>query len=172
LFLWLKLIQKLAMLCSHNTVLINRRIEDVYQFIAVDFFENYQKWSPEVCELEQLSSGEMRVGVTGRQVRYDRGYRSEAYFRVTEMMPLRELRFTSLSKPEFDVCYLFEPAAAATRLTFNFQLSPPLLMLPLHGLIEDVIEQGGRRVITNLQTLLETDVDALTAGATYGQTPG
>jgi hypothetical protein len=79
------------MLCFHNSVLINRSIEDVYRFIAVDFFENYQKWSPEVCELEQLTCGEMRVGVTGRQVRYDRGYRSEAYFRVTAMMPLRDL---------------------------------------------------------------------------------
>jgi len=160
------------MLCSHNTVLINRSIEDVYDFIAVGFFENYQKWSPEVCELEQLTCGEMRVGVTGRQVRYDRGYRSEAYFRVTAMRPLRELRFTSLSKPDFDVCYLFEPAAAATRLTFDFQLRAPLMMLPLHSLIEDIIEQGGRRVVTNLQTLLETDAAAVTAGAAYGQAPG
>ena len=160
------------MLCSQNSVLINRCVEDVYRFIAVDFFENYQKWSPEVCELEQLTCGEMRVGVTGRQVRYDHGYRSEAYFRVTVMMPLRELRFTSLSKPEFDVCYLFEPVAAATRLTFNFQLKPPLLMLPLHGVIEDVVKRGGRRVVTNLQTLLETDKDALTAASVHKQAPG
>jgi len=150
------------MLYSHNSVLINSRIEDVYQFIAVDFFDNYQKWSPEVSELEKLTSGEMRVGVTGRQVRYDLGYRSEAFFRVTQFMPMRELRFISLSKPEFDVCYLFEPVDVATRLIFNFQLTPPLLMLPLHSYIHDILKQGGRHVVTNLKTLLETDVDALT----------
>lgn len=159
------------MLYSRNSVLINSCIEDVYQFIAVDFFDNYQKWSPEVCELEKLTSGEMRVGVTGRQVRYDLGYRSEAYFRVTQFKPLRELRFTSLSKPEFGVHYLFEPVHAATRLTFNFQLRPPLLMLPLQRRIHDIIEQGGTHVVTNLKTLLETDVDALKASAAQGPAP-
>ena len=159
-------------LCSHNTVLINRRIEDVYQFVAVNFFENYQRWSPEVSELEQLTSGEMRAGVTGRQVRYDHGYRTEAYFRVTEMNPLRELRFASMSKPKFIVGYLFEPVADATRLTFEFELKLPLLMLPLHSLIEDVVEQGGRRVVTNLQALMELDADASTSGTACNQAPG
>jgi len=154
------------MLYSHNSVLINCRIEDVYQFIAVDFFDNYQKWSPEVCELEKLTSGEMRVGVTGRQVRYDKGYRSEAFFRVTQFMPMRELRFTSLSKPEFGVCYLFEPVDAATRLIFDFQLRLPLLMLPLRNHIHDIVNLSGRHVVTNLKTLLEADVDALTTSAT------
>lgn len=160
------------MLCSHNCVLINRRIEDVYQFIALDFFDNYQKWSPEVCELEKLTTGEMRVGVTGRQVRYDQGYRSEAFFRVTQLTPLRELRFASLSKPDFGVCYQFEPVDAATRLTFDFQLKPPLLMLPLRSRIHDIVEQGGSRVVTNLQALLETAVGDPTAGVVHGPAPG
>ena len=159
------------MLYSHNSVLINNCIEDVYRFIAVDFFDNYQKWSPEVCELEKLTSGEMRVGVTGRQVRCDLGYRSEAFFRVTRFMPLRELSFSSLSKPEFGVSYLFEPANAATRLIFDFQLKPPLLMLPLHSRIHDIIKQSGGQVVTNLKALLETKADALTACAAQGPVP-
>jgi len=159
------------MLCSNNSILINRSIEDVYQYVVLDFFDNYQKWCPEVSELEKLTHGDMRVGVTGRQVRYDHGYRSEAYFRVTQMVPLRELRFASLSKPDFDVKYLLQVEAAATRVTFDFKLEPPLLMLPLRGRLHDIIRQGGRRVVNNLQKLLETDTDVINPQASLRTFP-
>ncbi|MGB5601998.1 MAG: SRPBCC family protein, partial [Gammaproteobacteria bacterium] len=148
---------KPALLRSHNNIMIKRKVEDVYQFVAVDFFQNYRKWSPEVSELEQITRGAMRVGVTGRQVRYDLGYRSEATFRVTRLLPLRELRFASLSIPEFDVCYRFEPVTDATRLSFEFQLRLPLLMLPLQSRVDDIIKRGGNGVVNNLQALLEAD---------------
>lgn len=147
------------MLYSRHSILINRNIEDVYHFVAVNFFENYQKWSPEVCELEKLTAGEMRIGVAGRQVRYDQGYRSEAYFRVSELTPMHRLRFISTSKPYFDISYMFEPVVAATRLNFNFQMSLPLLMRPIHSRIHDAVTRGGHRVVTNLQSLLEIDAD-------------
>ena len=143
-----------ALLRSQNSVVINRKVEDVYRFVAVDFFQNYRKWCPEVSELEQITKGAMRVGVTGRQVRYDMGYRSEATFRVTHLRPMRELRFASLSKPEFGVCYRFEPLMNRTRLSFDFHLSLPLFMLPLQRRVEDAVNKGGSRVVINLQTLL------------------
>ena len=158
---------KPALLRSCNSILTNRMVEDVYQFVAVDFFQNNFKWSPEVSELEQIIRGAMPVGVTGKQVRYDLDYRSEATFRVTRMMPLRELRFASLSIPEFDVCYRFEPVTDATRLSFDFQLRLPLLMLPLQSRAHDILKQGGRGVVNHLQALLEADDDALPADAVH-----
>ena len=145
---------KPGLLRSHNSVFINRDVEDVYQFVAVDFFRNYRKWCPEVSELEQITHGAMRVGMTGRQVRYDMGYRSEATFRVTRLIPMRELRFASLTKPEFGVCYRFEPVMSRTRLSFEFQLSLPLYLLPVQHRVEDAVCKGGCRVVTNLQALL------------------
>ena len=145
---------KSPLLHSHHSTVIRRSVEDVYQFVAIDFFRNYQKWSPEVSELEQITIGAMRVGVTGRQVRYDRGYRSEATFRVTRMTPLRELRFASLTKPEFDVCYRFEPTDTDTRISFEFKLRLPLFMLPLRERVAETVEQGGGRVVSNIRRLL------------------
>jgi len=153
------------MLCSHNSILISRKIHDVYQFIALDFFDNYPKWSPEVRELEKLTSGDMCVGLTGRQVRSDSGYRSEAHFRVTHLDPLRELRFVSMSKPYFEARYLFKPAASGTRLTFDFQLELPLFMLPLRSRIDDSIKRGSERIVCNLKKILETNADASTRDA-------
>jgi hypothetical protein len=144
------------MLQTENSILIRRRIEDVYQFVATDFFENYPRWSPQVRELEKLSSGPMRVGVVGRQVRSDGGYRSEARFQVTHFTPLLELRFASTTKPHFHVHYRFEPVASDTRLTFNFNLELPFLIQPLHHRVAEVVKRGGSRVLVNLKTLLET----------------
>ena len=134
---------------------VHRSIGDVYQFIAVDFFQNYRRWSPEVSELEQMTAGPMRVGMTGRQVRHDHGYRSEATFRVTQITPLLELRFASITKPEFDVRYRFEPVSGNTRIHFDFQLRLPLAMLPLHQRIASVVDQSGSRVVGNLRALLD-----------------
>ena len=71
---------KSSMLRTQHSILIIREIQDVYQFVVVEFFHNYPKWSPQVSELEKITAGHMRIGVTGRQVRYDSGHRSEALF--------------------------------------------------------------------------------------------
>jgi hypothetical protein len=167
--------KKWLIVSSHDSVLLRRGLEDVFQYIAVDFFNNYPLMSPEVCELEKITPGEIRVGVTARQVRIDEGYRSEALFRVAELDPLRKLRFTSLSKPDFEVCYLFEPVSSSTRVTFNFQTVLPVYLLPFRRRIEKVIKRGGERVVANLKTLLETgNVDTTTSapGAANGSIPG
>ncbi len=148
------MIKTSRLLHSNNKTLIHRRIDDVYQFVAVDFFQNYQKWSPEVRELEQTTDGAMRVGVTGRQVRFDHGYRSEASFLVTQMTSLKELRFTSMTKPDFEVCYGFEPSDKDTVVSFEFKLRLPLPMLPFRHRIAQIVKQGGSRVVSNIRTLL------------------
>ena len=144
------------MLQTENSVLIRRPVEDVYQFVAVDFFDNYPKWSPEVRELEKLSTGGMQIGTTGRQVRCDYGYSSEARFRVTHCDPSTELRFASLTSPYFEVSYLFAAVKQHTRLTFRFSLELPLLMRPMQGRIGAAVERGGERNVQNLKKLLET----------------
>jgi hypothetical protein len=93
--------------------------------------------------------------MTGRQVRHDHGYRSEATFRVTRITPLHELRFASITKPEFDVCYCFESVSSNTRIHFDFRLRLPLAMLPLHERIASIIDQSGSRVVGNLRALLD-----------------
>jgi len=144
---------------SRNSVLIRREPEDVFRFVATEFFDNYPKWSPEVRQLEKLTAGEMRVGVKARQVRLDAGYRSEALFQVADFKPDQILRFISLSKPRFEVCYRFERVAADTRLSFDFRADLPLYLLPVSGYIEKIIRQSGRDVVANLKTMLETDAE-------------
>ena len=144
-----------ALIVTRHSTLIHRGVEEVYRFIAVDFFLNYRKWSPEVSELKQITAGAMRVGVTGRQIRYDHGFRSEATFRVTRMTAMQDLRFASLTGPEFDVGYRFEPVGTDTRVIFDFRLRLPLYALPVRKRVKSTVEHGGRRVVSNLRALLD-----------------
>jgi len=145
------------MIRTESSILVRRPVEAVFLFVAVDFFSNYRKWSPEVTELEKISAGPMGLGTTGRQVRFDAGKRTEVRFRVTCYQSNRRLSFASISKPHFRVDYVFEPVAAGTRLTFRFELNPALYMLPFGRIIRDTVERGGQRVVSNLKAILETD---------------
>jgi hypothetical protein len=145
------------MIETHTSVLIERPVAEVYRYVAEEFFTNYPKWSPEVTRLEQTTTGPMRVGTAGLQVRCDAGYTAESRFRVTALVPLRELRFESLGKPHFCVQYRFEAIGNATRLGFRFELKPTLLLTPLRGLIRRTVTDGGQRVVANLKSLLESD---------------
>jgi hypothetical protein len=134
-------------------------VEEVFRFVAVDFFENYRKWSPEVADLKKTSGEAMGVGTTGWQARYDAGKRTEARFRVTRYVALRQLSFISLSGPQFRIDYRFEPVANDTRLTFDFELSPAFYMLPFRRLIGEMVERGAQRVVRNLKALLEVEAE-------------
>jgi hypothetical protein len=145
------------MIHAASSIQIDLPIQAVYHFVAVDFFTNYPKWSPQVTQLVKTSDGEMGVGVTGHQVRYDAGRRSEADFRVTHYLPLRELRFVGLSRPRFTVRYRFQPLTEGTRILFDFELQLELLMRPFRRLIEDTVRRGAQRMLRDLKALLESD---------------
>jgi uncharacterized protein YndB with AHSA1/START domain len=146
------------MIRAESSVLIQRPVEAVFQFVAVDFFANYRKWSPEVVELEQTSAGALHPGSTGRQVRCDSGHRSESSFRVTTYEPLQAIVFASISGPRFRVEYRFQPVASATRVTFRFELQPELFLKPFQRLLDGAVRRGSDRVVRNLKRLLEARV--------------
>ncbi|GAB0148437.1 MULTISPECIES: SRPBCC family protein [Marichromatium] len=134
---------------------IARPPDQVFAFVALDFFSNYQRWSPEVVSLEALSPGPIRLGSRGRQVRVDHGRRTEATFEVCVFEQDRRIDFQGLSAPIY-ISYRFEPSADGTRLTFVFELSRlELFMRPFEKLIRAAIQEGGERVVGNIRGLLE-----------------
>jgi hypothetical protein len=147
-----------AMIRAESSVLIERPVEAVFQFVAVDFFANYRKWSPEVVALEQTSAGALRQGSTGRQVRCDAGHRSESRFRVTTYESMRAIAFASISGPRYRVDYRFQAVASATRVTFRFELQPELFLRPFERLLDGAVRRGSDRVVRNLKRLLEARV--------------
>lgn len=144
------------MIRTQASTLITSPPDRVFEFIAVDFFKNYQRWSPEVVSLQSISKGPVRVGTTGRQVRIDQGRRTEATFRVSTFEAGKRVDFQSTSEPPFWISYRLDGIAGKTVLTFEFELSRlEFYMRPFEKLIRVAAQEGAERVVRNIKGLIE-----------------
>lgn len=145
------------MVKAQASTLIARTPAQVFELIAVDFYKNYQRWSPEVVSLTRISQGPLRLGSIARQVRVDQGRRTEATFRVCAYEPHRRLDFEGVSSP-FHVSYRMDESVGGTRLTFSFELRRlELYMRPFEKLIRNAVQDGAERVVRNLKGLIEAE---------------
>lgn len=146
------------MIRAQSNTLVSRPADRVFEFIAVDFFKNYRRWSPEVVSLQPISKGPVQLGTTARQIRIDQGRQTEATFRVCAFETGKRLDFEGISNP-FHVSYRLEAIADKTRLTFKFEL-PRLefFMRPFEKLIRIAVQQGAERVVKNIKGLVEAEV--------------
>ncbi|MEY6433472.1 SRPBCC family protein [Thioalkalicoccus limnaeus] len=146
------------MIRAQASILIARPTALVFDFVAVGFFENYRRWSPEVERLDVLTPGPIRVGSRARQVRTDQGRRTETSFRVAVLEPPRQLEFVE-SGNQFQIRYRFDPLGDATQLGFAFELTRlDLFMRPFEKLIRVTVQDGADRVVRNIKRLVEAEV--------------
>ena len=141
-----------------GSIVINKPVDIVFNFIAVDFFENYPRWSPEVQELELLSPPPLQLNSLVRQVRIDNGQRSESTFKITTFKVCEKLVFEGVSNA-YRCTYDFTPTnqSANTHVTFMFELLKlELFMLPFEKLIHIAVEEGAKRTVRNLKNLIES----------------
>ncbi len=146
------------MVKAEASIMIRRPVESVFDFVVVEFFENYPKWSPEVIELKAATPPPLRVGTTARQVRVDQGRRTESTFRVSALETGQRIVFQGTSTP-FNIVYRFAPLGGdKTRLTFAFELSRlDLFIRPFEKLIRLAVQDGAERVVHNIKGLIEVD---------------
>ncbi|MDO8845784.1 MAG: SRPBCC family protein [Methylicorpusculum sp.] len=137
------------------SIVVNKPIDHVFKFIGIDFFENYPRWSPEVRECELLSDPPLQLNSFVRQVRVDQGQRSESTFKVTVFKPERQLVFEGVSNA-YRCSYDLLALQTSTELIFTFELLKlELFMLPFEKLIGIAVQDGAKRTVRNLKTLLE-----------------
>jgi hypothetical protein len=148
------------MVRGEASTLIRRAPGDVFAFVILGFFDNYRRWSPEVVLLQPISKGPLRVGSTVRQVRVDRGRRTDSTFRVTEYEAGRRVDFQGINSP-YRVSYRFAPAEQGTRLVFMFELTRlELFMRPFEKLIRQAVQEGAQRTVSNIKGLMEAQTPA------------
>ena len=140
-----------------GSITINRPVESVFNFIAVDFFENYPRWSPEVQELELLSKPPLQLNSLVRQVRIDNGQRSESTFKITTYKECEKLVFEGVSNA-YRCSYDFASTnPSTTQISFTFELLKlELFMLPFEKLIHIAVQEGAKRTVRNLKNLIES----------------
>jgi hypothetical protein len=140
------------------SILINKSVDNVFNFIAVDFFNNYPRWSPEVQELELLSAPPLQLNSLVRQVRIDNMQRSESTFKITTYKVGQKLVFEGVSNA-YRCSYDFVSTnpSTNTQITFTFELLKlELFMLPFEKLISIAVQDGANRTVRNLKNLVES----------------
>ncbi len=150
------------MIEGRAAIAIARPAPEVYRFIAVDFYRNYPRWSPEVVSLTPLTAGPWREGALARQVRVDQGRRTDTTFRATRLEPDRRMLIDGVSAP-YQADYTLTPTlAGGTLLSFRFRIARlDLLLLPFEGLIREALADGADRTARNLKSLIEAEADDL-----------
>jgi len=148
------------MVRAEASILIGRPVENVFDFVAVNFFDNYPRWSPEVIDLRATTPPPVRAGTAARQVRVDQGRRSESTFQVSAFETGNRIAFQGTSSP-FLIVYRFDPLGDKTRLTFTFELSRlEFFMRPFEKLIHVAVQDGAERVVHNIRGLIEVEFSA------------
>jgi len=148
-----------CMVRSQVQVHIARPVEAVFAFVVDGFFDNYPRWSPEVVELEALDASQLAPGHRVRQVRIDRGRRSETTVRVTRLQRPDCVELASEHAPWFRIRFEFAAVDAdTTAVTFTFELTRvELYMRPFTALIRRAIDAGSERSAGELKRLVETE---------------
>lgn len=142
---------------------ISRPRDFAFDVVARDFFKNYQRWCPQVVELEPSGSAPARVGMTARQVTMERGIRSESTFEIVAVERPRLLALEGISEP-FSSSYEFECESPGTMLVFTFELREiEFSMRPFVKLIRAALQDGAEQIVENVRALIE-------AGATSAET--
>lgn len=143
-------------IAGEASVEIDKPTQYVFDYIGVNFFENYPKWAEEVIEFEPLNGKEVFVGAKAKQVRQDNGENIESIFEIIEYQSNCKLIFQGVSAP-YRNSYLVEDnkQPSSTRLTFRFELLEiEIFMRPFQKLIRTAIEDGAETIVDNLKNLL------------------
>lgn len=147
------------MISARSQITVNRPVSRVYEFVVVNFFQNYPRWSPEVLELEPLGSSQIIVGTRGRQIRLDQGRRSETRFEVTELVKEKRAVFDGDLQAKFAIRYDFEcKNEQFCLLSLEFELKKlDFFMMPFQKLIRMAINDGTDKTLRNIKRLIESE---------------
>jgi hypothetical protein len=147
-----------AMITAKADVLIFQKVEQVYQFVALNFVANYPRWSAEVVDLKPLSTGPVQIGYQARQVRVDQGHKTESTFEVAELEPLKRVCFKGITA-SYRSIYEFTNLSPSTHMTFIFELEKlEPRMRPFEKLIRIALQDGAKRTVRKLKMLIEKEM--------------
>ncbi len=141
---------------ASGAIVIQRPIEQVFDFVAVNFVANYPKWAPEVIEFEPIHGSQVKIGSQFRQLRYDQAQEAEIILQVTAFKASEQLILEAVTG-EFRDCYEFEIGSDqnTTNLTFCFEmLDLEMFMRPFAKLIKTAIDEGIDNSLNNIEKLM------------------
>jgi uncharacterized protein YndB with AHSA1/START domain len=142
-----------------ETVLIQRRPEDVFDFVTDP--TKTALWQTTIDESRQITQGPMAVGTRATDVRRFLGRRIESQWEVVEHDPPRRSAIRGISGPiPFTGTYTLEPVAGATRLTCSVELDAHGFFKLAEPIFAGIARRELRSNLGHLKDLLEAGADA------------
>ncbi len=130
------------MISHKTTVLIQKPLEEVFKFVATDYFQNHPKWDRRVVKME--TSGPVAKGAKGKETRRQMNMKNTYDFEVTEYVPNTRMAFRATSgSAGYSMAFDFKAVDGKTELT----LSAELVLNGFMKLIEWMIRGNFRQEI-------------------------
>lgn len=144
------------MVKGESSIEVSKPIEEVFEYVADGFFENYPKWAPEIAELAKTSDGPLDVGTTGRWVR-EAGDRVEVdTFVITEYQPGRRFAFsTTTGSRHLRASYTFVPVGPDTRLVYSCEVVLAGVLKLAEPLLAGTVRKDSDEITSNLANLFD-----------------
>lgn len=143
------------MIRIRNSIVINRPIEEVFEFLANP--ENNPKWNPMAKEIKITSEGPIGVGTTGISVGETLGRRIETVF-VYDVYepPMKVTGHTTSGSMEVWMSNTFESLEGGTMVTYGLKVKLGGLMKLAEPIVAMSMKQQTKKDFTRLKELLES----------------
>ncbi len=145
------------MINAESSIVIDRSIEDVFDFVSDT--TNEPKWHTDVLEAASISTDPVGVGTRFKWVMNFMG-RRDAIMQVVRYEPnhLEELAAeTDVLGLKPTITYLLEPALKGTRFTRRIAMSFTLGSPQADPRMGEQVQQSNTRFVENLKRILEGD---------------
>lgn len=143
-------------IAAEMTATVHQDQVKVFEFIADNFHENYQRWMTDVVELEPLDGVPLKKGSRVRQVRLENEEPVTSTFEVLEFEKSDLFSFQGIDMPYKQIYRIESLGPSETNVTFRFELlEVELFMRPFVKLLRSAISEGVETTVMTLTSLLE-----------------
>jgi uncharacterized protein YndB with AHSA1/START domain len=144
----------IAMVEVQGEIVIDRRPEDVFDFVADE--ENEPRYNPQMRLAKKLTDGPIGVGTTFRAQMTGRGRVVPMTIRFTEFdRPRRLAEWVQMTTMVLTGGLTFEPLDGATRMRWSWNLEPHGTLRFMSPVVAAMGRRQERRIWTSLKQLLE-----------------
>lgn len=147
-----------APVSAEGEAIVNLQQQAVFDFIAKNFHENYQKWMPDVIELEFLDDVPVGKGDKVRQVKLENNEKITSVFEVTACDPCDCFVLEGKDMPYRQIYRTEALSPTETKVYFRFEvLEVEFFMRPFIKLIRVAVVEGIESTLETLADLLSQE---------------
>jgi hypothetical protein len=131
---------------------VSKSSTEVFDFIAVNYFENHQKFDPEIFGMIKHTKGPVAKGTKGSEVRKFAGKQIKLDFEVTDFEAPAVFNLKNTSGPFYlERNYSLEPTPDGVKVVLVFDIRPK--NLPVRLIFPLMSKKFRDSVSRNIQTL-------------------